>query len=325
MFVGRRPEGTEDAWAEPDVSWHGLYAARLLPMLPVEGIVGSDARDIFLDFAASLLDYTNRRNAPPWTEPDRHEDADTRLFEWTDALARMLGRLAGSMPLREVRPRFLDGVLALPDEGCWRMLDPFARSFVCRHVLDAREVPDDAFALLGLCLDRLLSSRVFNPLSHHAGELHGFHLPGLVETLMFVPVEHAPAAARFANGDWSEIGRALPLVDRLVRATGWSAGVMGLFLTLCERARSDYPAGTFADQILAVVCDADRPLRRWHGTFLPARIAELVQHFAARDAPLESSLARRLLRVLDTLVDMGDRRSAALQRSEAFREVRVDR
>jgi hypothetical protein len=35
------------------------------------------------------------------------------------------------------------------------------------------------------------------------------------------------------------------------------------------------------------------------------------------------ALAQKFLRILDMLVDMGDRRSAALQLSEAFREVRL--
>jgi hypothetical protein len=321
--AGQDLEGPEDAWAEPDVSWYGVYAAKLLPSLPLEGLLGSSARNAFLDFVAGLLDYTNCRNAPPWAGLNGRDHADTRLYEWADAFSRALSRLAGLISLAEFQPRFLDPLLALQDEGCWRMLDPFARSFVCRHVLDASELPEDAVRLLGLCLDRLLSSRVFDPASHRAGELFGFDLPGLVETLMFVPVEHASAAARFANGDWSEIRRVLPLVDRLVRAAGWSAEVMNRFLTLCERAKSDYPADAFADQILAIIYDAERPLRRWHGTFLPARIAELVQYFAARHAPLQPSLGRSLLRILDALVDLGDRRSAALQRSEAFRDIRI--
>jgi hypothetical protein len=37
--------------------------------------------------------------------------------------------------------------------------------------------------------------------------------------------------------------------------------------------------------------------------------------------PLEPG--QKLLRILDLLVDMGDRRSAALQLSESFREIQV--
>jgi hypothetical protein len=59
----------------------------------------------------------------------------------------------------------------------------------------------------------------------------------------------------------------------------------------------------------------------WKGTSIPAGIAGLVQAQADRDHPLPIELARKLLRILDALVDLGDRRSAALQQSETFRGV----
>ena len=83
------------------------------------------------------------------------------------------------------------------------------------------------------------------------------------------------------------------------------------------------PAEAFADQILAIIDDKAGELKGWHGTFIPARIAGLVQHFADHDPPMSLPLAQKFLRILDLLVDMGDRRSAALQLGEAFREVRV--
>ena len=36
----------------------------------------------------------------------------------------------------------------------------------------------------------------------------------------FVSVERADLAARYVNGDWSEIDRILPLIDRFIRAGG---------------------------------------------------------------------------------------------------------
>lgn len=119
----------------------------------------------------------------------------------------------------------------------------------------------------------------------------------------------------------SEISCILPLIDRFVRAGGWTASVMDPYLTLCERARVNYPAEDFANQVLAIIGNGPDHLKGWHGTFLPARIAELVQHFAHRDAPMTQNLAQKFLRILDILVDMGDRRSAALQLGEAFREI----
>lgn len=73
----------------------------------------------------------------------------------------------------------------------------------------------------------------------------------------------------------------------------------------------------------AVIGDGSEPLKGWHRTLIPARIASLVQHFADRDTPMAPKLGQKLLRILDLLVDMGDRRSAALQLSESFREIKI--
>jgi len=115
----------------------------------------------------------------------------------------------------------------------------------------------------------------------------------------------------------------LPLIDRFIRTGGWAASVMSAFLTLCERAKAHYPGEIFADQVLVIIGKGSDNLKGWHGTFIPARIAELVQHFAHRDAPMTLALAQKFLRILDMLVDMGDRRSADIQLGEAFREVRM--
>ncbi|MFQ2589744.1 hypothetical protein ACK3Z2_01690 [Aeromonas caviae] len=135
---------------------------------------------------------------------------------------------------------------------------------------------------------------------------------------MFVAAERADLAARYANGDWSEIGIILPLIERFVRSAGWAASVMEPFLTLCEKAKNDYPAEVFADQVIAVIGEGPDNLQGWHGTSFPARIAGLVQYLAHRDAPMKLALSQKYLRILDMLVDMGDRRSAALQLGEAI-------
>jgi hypothetical protein len=98
---------------------------------------------------------------------------------------------------------------------------------------------------------------------------------------------------------------------------------MGPLLTVCERAKAAYPAEVFADQILSVIGDGSEQFKGWQNAAIPARIAGLVQHFADRDSSMPLPLAQKLLRILDLLVDMGDRRSAALQLGEAFREIRT--
>lgn len=312
-----------EGWGEPDVFWHSKQAAEILKRIPFDEILSSNTRSALLDFFDGVLDWTNQKNAPPWLKPGRRDRSATRIFEWTRALGSTLGRVAGLLPLSEFQARFLDPILGLEGDNCWALLSPFASSYVCAYVYDAPVVPADAVATLDLCLGRLLQDSAFKRDSYRSGEFSGFDQPELVRILMFVSVERADLAARYVNGDWSEIGCILPLIDLFVRAGGWAASVMDPFLTLCERARSNYPAEAFADQVLAVVCDGPNKLKGWYGTFIPARIAELVQHFAHRDAPMTLVLAQKFLRILDMLVDMGDRRSAALQLGVAFREVHL--
>lgn len=256
-------------------------------------------------------------------KPGRRDRSAARILEWTRALGSRLGHVAGLLPLADFRARFLDPILGLEGDNCWALLSPFASTYVCAYVYDAPVVPADAVATLDLCLGRLMRSSSFRRDAYRSGEFSGFDQPELVRILMFVSVERANLAARYVNGDWSEIGRILPLIDRFVRAGGWAASVMDPFLTLCERAMVNYPADAFADQVLAILGDGPDNLKGWRGTFIPARIAEMVQHLAHREAPMTLALARKFLRILDMLVDMGDRRSAALQLGEAFREVRL--
>ncbi|MCX6539534.1 MAG: ATP-binding protein [Acidobacteria bacterium] len=312
-----------EVWGEPAVFWHSEQAAAILNRIPFEDVLSSSARSALLDYLAGVLDWTNQKNAPPWVKPGRRDRSATRIFEWTHALGMKLGHVAGLLPLSDFHARFLGPILGLEGDNCWALLSPFASAYVCAHVYDAPVVPADAVATLDLCLGRLLHASAFKRDAHRSGEFSGFDQPELVRTLMFVSVERADLAARYVNGDWSEISRILPLIDRFVRAGGWAGSVMDPFLTLSERAGANYPAEAFADQVLAIIGDGPDNLKGWHGTFIPARIAELVEHFAYRDAPMTLALAQKFLRILDMLVDMGDRRSAALQLGEAFREVRL--
>ncbi|MCM0610824.1 MAG: hypothetical protein KA711_17820 [Ideonella sp. WA131b] len=312
-----------EVWGEPDVFWHSKQAAEILKRMPFDEVLSSSARSVLLNFLNGVLDWTNQKNAPPWVKAGRRDRSATSIFEWTHALGSSLGRVAGLLPLSDFQARFLDPIVGLEGDNCWALLSPFARTYVCAYIYDAPVVPTDAVATLEFCLGRLLRDSAFKRDAYRSGEFSGFDQPELVRTLMFVAVERADLAARYVNGDWSEIGRILPLIDRFVRAGGWAASVMDPFLTLCERARASCPAETFADQVLAILGDGPDNLKGWHGTIIPARIAELVQHFAHRDAPMTLALAQKCLRILDMLVDMGDRRSAALQLGEAFREIRL--
>jgi hypothetical protein len=113
----------------------------------------------------------------------------------------------------------------------------------------------------------------------------------------------------------------MPLVTRLVTTTGWSSFVMQKFLTLCERAGAAYPLDAFTTQANAVLGSIANAKGSWAGTLLPARTAATVQRLADANFPLRADQAQELLKVLDALIDLGDRRSTALEQTEAFRRV----
>jgi len=280
-------------WGEPDVIWDSKLAAEILKRIPFEQILHSDAKAAFLDFLSSLLEWTIKKNTPQWQKPGHRNDVPPEIFEWIYILGSQLGHLAGLLPFADFRSRFFDPIINFDGELCWALLSPFASTFVCRYIYDAPVIPVDAIEILTLCLDRFLADSTFKRAAYRSGEFSGFHKPELVRTLMFISVEHADLSARYANGDWSSIDFILPIIDRFVRAGGWTASVMDPFLTLCERAKAEYPPGIFADQVLSIIGNSAITLKGWHGTFLPARIAELVQYYAHNQTPLPLALAQK--------------------------------
>jgi len=314
----------EGEWQSSDDLWAGRYAAKVLQAVPVTAVMTSTGRAHFVDALEALIGWTLDTINPLW-RTERHrgrERGDGNLYEWEDQLSRMVASVAPHLPADEIGQRLLRPILAQPDEIAMRLLAPFAVSLVCSEVFDAREIRLDTLDLLQAVLERTLENDDLCRSPYNDGRIGGFHLPELVKSLLFVVVEHASGAARFANGRWDDLGQVMPLVDRFVRAAGWNPYVARQFVKLCERSGAAYPADTFADQVLAQIVDGRLPAC-WKGTPVPAAIAALVQAHADRLHPLPAPLARKLLHVLDALVDLGDRRSAALQQSESFRGVRL--
>lgn len=317
--VGRR-RATPAGWQRSDRYWRAEHFGKVLDIAPLEQMLSDPRRrkqcQQFLD---QLLDWTLEYINPSWDEePDDRSSRSIDLGTWIADYAHGLARIAPSLGPSEMIARYLQRIFVLEDELSASFLNPFV-SRLTAHVMDTPEIDAGTIEILLACTDRLLADNAFEPWRRR-DSLHGFDLPYLVRNLFFVGIEQANGAARFANGDWKDIAAILPIADKLVRTAGRTPSVMEHYLTLCERAAGWYPTELFADQILAVL-EAQHP-PAWRNTMLAGRIAGLVQAHADRGAPLALALARKLLRILDHLVDMGDRRSAALQLSDAFKDVR---
>lgn len=318
-------DGEEDeGWQSTDDLWDGRYAANALQRVPVAVVMASAGRAHFVDALEAYICWTLDTINPVWRTERRRgrERGDANLYEWKEQLGRMVASVAPHLPADEILQRLLRPILAQPDEIAMRLIAPFTVSLVCGEVFDAPEVRADTLHLLQAVLERTLENDDLRRSPYNDERMGGFDLPELVKSLLFVVVDHAPGAMRFANGHWDDICRVIPLVDRMVRAAGWHPYVARQFVILCERSGAAYPTDTFADQVLAQIVDGRLPAC-WKGSLVPAAIAALVQAHADRQHPLPAALARKLLHVLDALVDLGDRRSAALQQSESFRGVRI--
>ncbi|SPV19716.1 NACHT domain [Burkholderia cepacia] len=321
----RRRADDEAEWQRSEDVWHNQYAAKILKLVPVAAAMATPAAATkYVDALEALVAWTLDTLNPTWRTEGRRgrERDDANLFEWQHQLGRSLAHVALHASETEMHDRLLHPILEQPDEIAMQLLEPFAEVLVCAGVLDAPQIQQDTLQLLTRVLERTLEHGDLQRSPYNDGRLGGFDLPELVKSLLFVSVEGAPGAERFANGQWGDLAQVMPLVDRLIRQAGWNPYVARQFVTLCERAGSTYPADTFADQVLAQMVDGWLPTG-WKGTTIPASIAALVQAHADRQQPLPTALARKLLRVLDALIDLGDRRSAALQQSESFRGVRL--
>ena len=310
-----------EEWGDPDPYFDARAAAKLVPMFPIESWSRSPAhKPLLCNGLGQLVTWTAAKIGPDWDATGRDDAvrrAGTELLEWNGALAQNLARSAPFLDVDVVRREHLDP-FAVDNEDAFSVVAEFIVDTVVRHVIDAPNIPANTLTLLDDCAERVLRHPAFRRASYRAGELSGWSLPKSVRALLFIPIDEvAPGSARFANGDWSEIRIAMPIVSRLVAQLAWSRDVMQCVLQLCERAGGAYPIEAFAGQVAAAVEHAEQ----WSGTTIPARIAATIQRLTDANYRIDADLASRLLGILDVLVELGDRRSVALEQSPAFREV----
>ena len=306
------------------VSFDYSAAAKTVRNIPVEAFCGSELyKASLLAFVRNLVKWTGARFTPrdTTTRPGQlRRRSYAGLDQWPGRLGELLARIAPFVEVEQMKSAYLEAFLEPDDENGLEVTSEFAMSAVCRHVLDAPSVPPNTLLLLGLCLDQVSADPAFQRDNFRAGQPRGFHLPRTIKALLFVPFsEAAPEAVRFANGDWTDIPQVLPLIDRLVGACGWAPYVMETFLTTAERAGVSYPIDSFVSLTTRVLDELGDNSDGWVGTMIPARIAGAVQVLADGNYPLSQERATALLRILDMLIDLGDRRAAALEESETFR------
>jgi hypothetical protein len=273
-----------------------------------------------------LVAWTKESLVPSWREKKKkrgHDDRRSDLHEWSAEFGDVLARAAPFVTLDVARNSLVAPFLE-DDEEALSVLANFADKTVRRHVFDAAVIPANTIPLLDDCATRIINDRVFKPKGWRAGEVHGYSMPELIKSLLFVNVEeNCPAAARFVNGNWSEIAIIMPIINRVVRSIGWSQFVMGRYIELHRRTGKSFPIADFGGQLNAALGGIDNSEEGWTGTVLAAKLAAIVQRQADWNFHLRVEDAQALLKILDALIDLGDRRSAALEQTEAFKGVQL--
>lgn len=318
----RRSED-EEAWTYPEFDFNPQYAADVLKQFPIEAWAGSDAhRDRILAFAGELVSWTAERMFPSFAHED--DDKSSQLYEWLDALAALVARVIVYMPTDVDALALVEPITSHDHRDVLQFADDLTDQLTRRFVYDAAELPKRVLRVLDMLMTRMLEERDFSPTGYRPGEIRDRHLNSMIRSFLLVSATDCPGAARFANGNWDDLPALLPQINRLMAAAGWADAVMDKFLTLSERAVAGLPIEDFERMVSASMDAEGFRLERWNTAGIPASISGVIQGLADANYPLTREKARGLLVILDRLVDIGDRRAAALQQSEHLRGVQVD-
>lgn len=306
-----RPDPEVDAAAQDDdqAEWNAeryFEPHRLAVHLPALHPVPAGALGLAVQaLADDLLGWTIARTRAAARRSDR---TGLRLSRWRDSLMTWLAHLATGEEQAAVLSRFVNPLTAEEDEAFVALAGPFVGQYVATRIHDAADLSADTIDIL-LILARRAGEAELGRRGHDA-------LEALLRDLVALPMTRAGGAARFANGDWRDYDRMLPIVDILFERFSGSSEFAALWLELVEKVGLHYPVDLFARQLRVVIDAAEDAVFDGGGS---SRMAGLIQTFAEGGGPLARPTRDHFLRVLDRLVDAGSRRAAALQRSELFR------
>ena len=222
------------------------------------------------------------------------------------------------MPIEIVRSTIIPLLSQLPQEPRSEALSTFANAYSCMRILDAQKVPA---GIVGVFLD-IFEAVEDNPDWKRPEWREDYGLPDQLHKLVRIAMganwdRPAMGAARFANSDWSDARLLDPLIDWMLQRFDHLPQVMQAFLLHDERSFNHRYSEFLASRLAGIAPTVWQSRGFWAGG-RTAQLAGLIQSFAERDAPLQPDVHVQFLKILDHLIELGDRRAAALQISSLF-------
>lgn len=306
-------------WRVNPVQVDPSFLEKVMQVIPLEATLTDLGHGpLFLDWCEGLAKWTVKRIAPDWAKNRRDIDDNYAFnnFEWCHYLYQFLARVSLKLSVEEGTRRFLEPAMSVNDETFANLTVSFTGHLI-GQVMDSSEIPKSALPLLAVVTQRILACRDW-PHAGHAEQ----NFVAIVKHLFFAELGYAGGAVRFANRNWTEVGVVIPVFEPILRAHGSVTFVAHAWMNVCESSFEHYPVQHFVDNLAHLLIGEGTP-PGWRNTQLPGRLSGLIQRFAERQQHMPLVMAQKLLRALDRLVDMGDRRAAAVQLSEVFRSVRI--
>lgn len=309
-------------WRANSVNVDTSFLEKILQVIPLEAaLADQDHAALFLDWCEGLGTWTIERIAPAWAQSRRelNEVSGLDYFEWSTHLYRFLPRIALQLPVEEGARRFLNPIVIRNDKTFTSLCGWFT-GYLIGQIADNATIPQAALELLAIVTQRVLVYQDWR----HAG--HGWYsdqdFVQVVKHIFFADLGYAGRSVRFANRNWAEVETVIPIFEPILRAHGSVTFVASAWMNLCESSFEHYPVQHFVDNLEHLLIGEGTP-PGWRNTELAGRLSGLIQRFSELRQPMPLEMAQKLLRALDRLVDMGDRRASAVQLSEVFRSVRV--
>jgi hypothetical protein len=296
--------------------WRIKDFASKLSIIPKDRFTDDDG---FRDNLMSLLRGFVERLAAAINIADKAERrSGSRLWREFSTCIWDIASLCENLPTEQVRTEIIPLLSLLPIEPKSEVLSTFANAYSCMRLLDAPEVPSGIF---GLFID-IFEAVADHPDWNRPEWREDYGLPDQLLKLVRIAMganwdRPAMGAARFANNYWSDAKLLDPLIDWMLQRFGHLRQVMQAFLLHAERS-FDHRSSEFLASRLGGIAPAVWQSRGLWSGGRTAQLAGLLQTFAERDTPLNSDVHVQFLEILDHLVELGDRRAAALQMSSLF-------